>query len=211
MLCRIPFIDLEPIADLLDDDYDYDDYYEYEEEEDEEEKLNLSRREARVRRHIDLGFDPSVELYESGDYCNIIKDMTEHRCLENSLLEIWAGDNYGPDTEAVLASLTQQEIIDKVNNASYSAALGTDQDFSKYLGSVERNSSGHIVRARATFIRFFGQINQTAISAGLGVRGKGSPVDHGTLAWEAQLIQTLTTNLIDTNAGFQFAINVAKR
>ena len=216
---RIPFIDLEPIADLLSDDYDYD--YDYEEDidaKDDEDVLTeapavLNRRKRALRRYkrqVDLGFDPSIDLYP-GDYCNIINDMTENKCFENSLLEIWSEDNYGEDTDQILEKLTQEDIIRAVNNVTFSKVLGIQQDFTKYLGSIERNSSGHIVSAKATYMRFFGKVNISAITEDeIENTSKGSPVDHMTLNWEQALIETLTQDL-GNSTEYEFYINVAKR
>jgi len=238
----IPFIDLEPIADILNDDYDYD-YDDYDEETDDKveetngtsinvetsstteaittvssstspnvevKKLNRRKRAIqRYKRQIDLGFDPSIDLYP-GDYCNIINDMTEYKCMENSLLEIWSEDNYGDDTDELLENLTQEDIIKAVNEISYSKVLGIQQDFTKYLGSIERNSSGHIVGAKATYMRFFGKVNISAITQDeIENTSKGSPVDQETLDWEQALIETLTQKL-GNSSSFEYYINVAK-
>ena len=195
-LSRVPYIDLEPLTDFLDDDYDD---YDYEDE----------GRRRRRRSPVDLGFDPSIDLYP-GDYCNIIKDLTEDRCLENSLLELWSEDQYGQQTEEILETISQEEIIRAVNEDSFSKVLGFDQDFTKYLGGIERNSSGHIVAAKATFIRFFGKVNVSAITEDeLSSASKGSPVDQFTLRWEGALIETLTAGLGDTGR-FELFSNVAK-
>jgi len=214
----IPFIDLEPIADLLSDDYDYD--YDYEEDTDAKDDEDvqteapavLSRRKRALRRYkrqVDLGFDPSIDLYP-GDYCNIINDMTENKCFENSLLEIWSEDNYGEDTDKILEKLTQEDIIRAVNNVTFSKVLGIQQDFTKYLGSIERNSSGHIVSAKATYMRFFGKVNISAITEDeIENTSKGSPVDQKTLDWEQALIDTLTQEL-GNSTEYEYYINVAK-
>ena len=139
---------MEPIADLLvEDDYDYD----------------YDEGFGRKKRSVDLGFDPSIDLYP-GDYCNIIQDLSEDKCLENSLLELFSEDNYGNKTDAIIEKLTQEDIIEKVNTETFSKVLGFDQDFKKYLGGITRDESGRIIGAKATFIRFFGKVNISAIS-----------------------------------------------
>jgi len=226
---KIPFIDLEPISDFIGEDYDYEDYedYEYEDEEkldkvDTTTEINLTnatyvdiiinrkkREIQRYKRQLNLGFNPSIDLYP-GDYCKIIQDLTEYKCLENSLLEIWSDDNYGDNTADLLNNLTQQDIINAVNEISYSKVLGIEQDFTKYLGSIKRNSSGHIVGAKATFIRFFGGVNISAITEDeIANTAKGSPVDRFTLGWEQALIETLTQNL-GNSSSVNYYINVAK-
>ena len=164
----------------------------------------------RYKRQIDLGFDPSIELYP-GDYCNIINDMTENKCMENSLLEIWSPDNYGPETDELLDNLTEEDIIKAVNEISYSKVLGISQDFTKYLGSVTRNSSGHIIAAKATWMRFFGKVNISAITeADKGSNSKGSPVDQNTLDFEEALIETLTQELEESSL-YEYYVMVARR
>ena len=130
--------------------------------------------------------------------------------MENSLLELWSEDNYGEDTEELLQTITQEEIIRAVNEDTFSKELGFEQDFTKYLGGVERNSSGHIVAARATFMRFFGKVNLSAITEEELTRARlGSPVDGFTLRWETSLIETLTGGLGDLD-GYELFTNVAK-
>ena len=160
---------------------------------------------------MDLGFDPSIELYP-GDYCNIIQDLTEEKCMENSLLEIWSEDNYGDETEELLDTITEEDIVNAVNTNTFSKVLGFDQDFTKYLGGVTKNASGHIVSASATFIRFFGKVNVSAISQddlSSSSSTKGSPVDEFTLRWETSLIETLTEGL-GNHSGYELIPNVAK-
>ena len=208
LFSRIPFIDLEPIADfLIDDDYDYD--YDYDSDLNEEDVNRTRKRRSPAGGPIDLGFDPSVDLYP-GDYCNIIQDLSEERCMENSLLEIWTEDNYGEKTAEVLDKLTSQDIINAVNTESYSKALGFEQNFQKYLGGVTRNTTGHIIKAKATFIRFFGKVNVSAITkSDTSSTSKGSPVDQFSLRWETSLIETLT-GLNNASSDYQLFPNVAK-
>ena len=183
---RVPFIDLGPLSEFLEDDNDYEDG-----DEDED------------------GFDPSIDLYP-GDYCNIIQDLTQFKCFESSLLELWSEDDYGKHTEDLLQTITQEEIIRAVNEDKFSKELGFDQDFAKYLGGVERNSTGHIVTAKATYMRFFGKVNISAITEKELSRARlGSPVDGFTLRWETSLIETLTAGLGDLGR-YELFTNVAK-
>ena len=93
--------------------------------------------------------------------------ITKDACFETSLLELWASDNYGPETEAAIQALTKDQILDMINqgdnNTSDSLVFRRVTDFSKYLGGIERDSQGRIVSAKATFIRFFGKINASAL------------------------------------------------
>ena len=63
--------------------------------------------------------DPSVNLYPL-DYCEIVREVTDSACFETSLLEMWAVDGrIGEGTAAVLAKLTQEDIVNAVNNITY--------------------------------------------------------------------------------------------
>ena len=97
-----------------------------------------------------------------------------------------------------------------MNTETFSKILGFDQDFQKYLGGVTRNATGHIVEAKATFIRFFGKVNVSAITkTDTSSTSKGSPVDQFSLRWETSLIQTLTS-LSNASSDYQLFPNVAK-
>ncbi len=61
-------------------------------------------------------------------------------------------------------NLTLDDVIAGINNISYSKVFLTDKDFTKYLGGIERNSSGHIVGAKAAVISLFGKTNLSAIT-----------------------------------------------
>ena len=190
---------MEPISELLVGG-DYDDYGDYD---------DFGRRKRSPSGQVDLGFDPSIDLYP-GDYCNIIQDLSEEKCLENSLLELFSEDNYGSQTDDLLDTLTKEDILDAVNTETFSKVLGFNQDFTQYLGGVERDESGRIVSAKATFIRFFGKVNVSAITKEeLASSSKGSPVDQYSLRWETSLIETLTQGL-GNHTRYQLFPNVAK-
>ena len=125
--------------------------------------------------------DPSIELYPS-DYCSIVNQITKNACFETSLLEMWSSDNYGPETGEAIRSLTREQILDGVNAESGSSQVfKRPTDFSSYLGGIERDSSGRIVSAKATYIRFFGRINASAISEDerrTANSNKGKPVSR---------------------------------
>lgn len=57
-----------------------------------------------------------------------------------------------------------QDIINTVNSKSFSEIFLFDKNFTAYLGGVEKNSSGHIIGAKATIIRFYGQIELDAVT-----------------------------------------------
>jgi len=197
---RVPMVDTESIKYLLedfDDDYDYD----YQDEDEEKEtngtlsetlETSLEKRSLSRFRRVADDFDPSVELYAGGDYCNLIDGLIEQKCMEFSILELWAKDNYRTGTQNKIENLTQQDIVDAINLISISPVFDREQDFSKYLGDIKRNSTGHIIGAGAMYIRFFGKVNTSAISDDESAAvSKGSPVDQFSLNWEQKLIENL--------------------
>ena len=64
-----------------------------------------------------------------------------------------------------------------------------ERDFSEYLGGVERDANGKIIKAKATFIRWFGKSNTTEVkrmerdkTEDLGMSQQ--PVSYGVKSFE---------------------------
>lgn len=200
------------VLNFADADYDYDDYSFFSLD-DTEGKINVSQTHtSRIqKRNIDGIPDPSIGLYPS-DYCDIVKEITKSACFETSLLEMWAADQYGIVTRDLIKNLTLDDVLSKVNNPyGFSEVFKRPTDFTHYLGDITRNSSGHIVGARATFIRFFGQVNISAISdQDRAASGKGQPVDKTTLEFESGLLSALRDESLHSDPNITVLINVAR-
>ena len=78
----------------------------------------------------------------------------------SSLLELFA--NAGEINETYIENLTQEDIIRNVNNVNTSGVFLIEKDFKRFLGDIERNSTGHIIGAKATYINWFSEANLTA-------------------------------------------------
>ena len=63
-----------------------------------------------------------------------------------------------------IANATKQEILDMINTKSFSEIFLFDKDFTALLGGITKNSSNHIIGAKATILRFYGQIDLDAIT-----------------------------------------------
>ncbi|CAL4137274.1 unnamed protein product, partial [Meganyctiphanes norvegica] len=124
-------------------------------------------------------------------YCNFLENMDEE-CLTNSLLEIWGYDR------SLIESLTNEQIIDDINEADISEVFGFPVNFTSYLGMVQRNSESRIIGAKATRQTWLTTINKAAIKDGDSItdEGTGSQIDKGSLEWERRFIDTVlnTTN-----------------
>ena len=75
-------------------------------------------------------------------YCDYVEEL-ETTCFEQSLLGIWLYDEY------VISHLSTDDILYAVNILDRSPYLGFKYDYAKLLGSIKRNSTGHIVSATA--------------------------------------------------------------
>ena len=86
--------------------------------------------------------DEKVEGLPRDIYCALVETL-EDKCGEFSLLEMW---NYDKE---VISNLTEQKIIDAVNLVHVSPVFGHDSNYANYLGRVEYNLTGHVVRAKS--------------------------------------------------------------
>ena len=64
--------------------------------------------------------------------------MGKLTCSESSIIELWAnrdGFNH-PETEIKIQSLTQEQILDDINNKNYSELFLEEKDFTAMLGDL---------------------------------------------------------------------------
>ena len=156
----------------------------------------------------DLGTSSSVLLYPQ-PYCSFVNLMST-TCFETSILELWAENGaYDESSENVIMQLTQDDILQKINNVSTSGLFLTETNFTDYLSGVDRDERGRIVSARATVMRWFGNMNMTAAKETGGVPGRGEPLDPRMLDFEGDLIQVLTDKT-GYPPGLDSAPNVAR-
>ncbi|XP_037793998.1 NPC intracellular cholesterol transporter 1 homolog 1b-like [Penaeus monodon] len=129
--------------------------------------------------------DWSLILSRDG-YCDFQANM-EQSCLENSLLEVFGYDRRD------IESLSQEQIIDDINYADVSAVFGFPLNATKFLGGIERDADGLIVKARTAMHLWFTKVNRTAIELGeyLNDGGSGSQVDLMNFNWEQEFIKNV--------------------
>ncbi len=109
---------------------------------------------------IDLGEYFSIEYYPE-PYCDIVNKMPTV-CLELSILELWANDGkYDEATDLAIELLTKESILDKINNYNKSGIYLMERNFTSLLGGIKLNSSGKIIGAESTVIRWFIKMNAT--------------------------------------------------
>ena len=152
--------------------------------------------------------DPSVGLYPLL-YCPYVESMPT-ACFETSILELWANNGeYDETSEKEIMELTRAKIIDKINSSNISGLFLVETNFTQYLSGVERDEAGRIVSAKATVMRWFGNMNMTAAKETGGVPGRGEPLDPRMLDFEGDVIEVLT-NKTGYPPGLDSAPNVAR-
>lgn len=122
-------------------------------------------------------------------YCELFESLREV-CLEGGLLDV-----FGYDRD-FLASLTQEQILNEINDAQTSIITGLPLNVSRYLAQVKRDNEGYIVLARAASHTWFTRVNRSALEGDglVSDAGTGTQVDVETKEWEEQVV----INLLDT-------------
>jgi hypothetical protein len=135
-----------------DDDYEYDNWAdEYDDSEYETDnavevvhiykpRINFGKYGTKAKENKSESSGPDLPR---DIYCDLVTTLNS-KCLVASLLEMWRYD------EELIMSAGQQEIIDAVNLLSRSPWFGYDRNFTKLLGGIRRNSTGHIVAAETS-------------------------------------------------------------
>lgn len=111
-------------------------------------------------------------------YCGCI-EATETACFEQNIVELWADQgSYSEVADKKIADLTQQEIIDTINNKNISQIFLKDFNFTDLLGGIQRNRKGEIIGAKAVEMKFFTSVNVTAVKVhGTATRGEKIDVE----------------------------------
>ena len=138
---------------------------------------------SRVKRQT--GFE-WLSYLPSDMYCDII-EMTKYACYERSILEIWGYDRN------VIEILTDEQIIEDINSVETSGVFGRRTNFSSMLANTERDSSGKIIKAGASFELKISNVNFDRIIPGkfVDLYLGGEEVDVDTVRWEKQAVGEL--------------------
>ena len=93
------------------------------------------------------------------------------------------------DKEKILTA-TQEEILAAVNLLVKSPWFGYNTDYSKLLGGIQRNSSGHIISAQVSMM--FWQLSVPDNAELDDSQGSGLELqlaDKNSLSWEQQFLE----------------------
>eukprot|EP00088_Acartia_fossae_P046862 TRINITY_DN5073_c0_g1_i2.p1 TRINITY_DN5073_c0_g1~~TRINITY_DN5073_c0_g1_i2.p1 ORF type:complete len:1105 (-),score=246.34 TRINITY_DN5073_c0_g1_i2:820-4134(-) len=115
--------------------------------------------------------------------CGITNTLRE-KCLMTNILEIWGLK------EDLIMTTTQQEIIDAINLLERSPWSSHKVNFTEQLGGVVRNSSGHVVYARAALMYWNVEVPDdveliTSVGGGVEI----TFADKDTLEWESRFVE----------------------
>ena len=193
---KAPIVKAPPISSLLgkkrrkrqdnDDFFDFDDFI------DENDDFFGEMDEREDSAEVDAGEYFSAEFYPL-PYCNVVQEMKE-ACIEMSILELWANDgNYDEVTDRAIAELTFEDVVNKINTQNVSGVFLIPRNFTNLLSNVKRDSTGRIIGAEATVMRWLGKMNGTEAKLH-PVKGRGEPIAQQTLDFEGEMIKVMLNN-----------------
>lgn len=129
--------------------------------------------------------NPSVDL-PNFMYCPIINRLPVG-CMELSILELWKYDR------DVIAGLTKEQIVDKLNSTKISPVTGHTIDYSELLGGIARDESGRIVSANSLVSHWMVHVNYSEVDADVSGNAAGTEdwVTEDSMLWEAAFLDRL--------------------
>ena len=209
-LCqKAPILRRPDISDLInlgrrrkrsakEDDNSFDDFGDFGDFSDFDDEEDLDSLEGNL---ADIGEYFNVNSYPK-PYCEII-ERVEFACLEMSILELWANDgSYDNVTDAAIASLTDQEVLDKINNHNKSGVFLQEKNFTKMMSDFKYDDEGKIIGAGATIMTWLGDMNMTGALTN-PVSDRPEPVDVRTFDFEAEMLKVMLERRDDFPPGIE--------
>ena len=165
---------------------------EYEDEDDYFSSFSDDEFEPMKTDNVDL----SVQFYPE-PYCSVFNSL-DSVCFEDNILELFA--SRGSLTKEMIQSLSQESIMSTINdmNNQKSGIFSVPKNFLQYLGEIEYDQDGQIMKAKAARMDLFGKMNVTkahleAVSRDsfLGDQLALEQIDEKTRSIEDQFISLL--------------------
>ena len=174
---------------------EYEDSYNYDEDEYYSSSSSTAPNECKNtgNRNVSVFEETQKSTYTElprNVYCDIV-DTLETQCFEQSLLEIWMYN------EKTIRQLSKLDILDAVNNLDSSPYFGFQYNYSKLLGSVGRNKSGHIISAKAALYYLATVVDLSKIkprSFLTSAAGVQRSMDEPNILWQDQAIKIILNN-----------------
>jgi hypothetical protein len=141
------------------------------------------------RADLDAATSVSLRLYPE-PYCSVVAGMPL-ACFETSILELFAHNGeYDAETDRIIESLTDEQVLEAINQRNASGIFLLPANFTSYLAGVRRDAGGRIVSAEATYIQWFGRMNMTAAKL-RPAPGRVEPIDPRMLDWEGDKLAAM--------------------
>uniref|UniRef100_A0A182SL45 SSD domain-containing protein n=1 Tax=Anopheles maculatus TaxID=74869 RepID=A0A182SL45_9DIPT len=112
-------------------------------------------------------------------------ERLELGCYGSSLLELWKYN------QTVMAGLSKEEIVDKLNRTTVSPMTGHTVQFAELLGDVKRDWSGRIVSAGSLVTHWFVHVNFSEVDSDVSGNAAGTEdwVTENAVLWEEKFLQ----------------------
>ena len=120
-------------------------------------------------------------------YCELV-DTLDTQCFEQSLLEIWMYN------EEIIKEISTEDLLTAINRLDRSPYFGFRYNYSKLLGSIQRNESGYIIGAKAVLYNLATFVDYDNIQyRSFLERGAGPQLLHDkqNIIWQDGAIRTI--------------------
>lgn len=130
-------------------------------------------------------FNPSVDV-SPFIFCAIVESLPTG-CMIQNLLEMWNFD------EDIIENLTKEDILNALHTTRNSLTTGHEADFSRLLGGIVRNETGHIVAAKALLTNWMVYVNFSNVNHDRVGNSAGTEdwVSEEALLWENEFLSTI--------------------
>jgi len=141
----------------------------------------------------DINIDTLVKWsdeYYPDLYCGCM-EAAETACFEQNIVELWGDQgHYNENSDLKMAALTEEEILDTINNNNVSGIFLKDFNFKELLGDVKYDAYGRIVGAGSVRMQFLTTVNVTAVKL-FGTATRGEKIDLESYTFEGEMIKML--------------------
>ena len=131
--------------------------------------------------------DNKVNNLPKDVYCDIVETLKD-KCGEYSLLEIWNYDR------KIISHLTEQDITYAINTIKESPVFGYATNYTNYLGQVEYNETGQVVKAKSVRSIWLEQFDPENIPPSSALKGfEAEEADPFTIGYENEVLKVMKT------------------
>ncbi|XP_050309697.1 protein patched homolog 1-like [Anthonomus grandis grandis] len=143
--------------------------------------------------------DPSTTM-SAALYCSFIETMKTD-CYTKSILELWDFNITHINT------LTKDDIVNTINNYDKNMIFGKLKSYEHLLGDVERNETGHIIKAKAIENYWLLLVNFSSVDMNKAgnMAGTGEWASEEALDWENTFLKIAQNISIEDGEVYYFS------